>query len=114
VDLTEIEGIDVGTALVVLAEIGVDVSRFPTRSTSRRGWGLCPNTSRSNPREKKTLAAERGESAETGVADVRPGGRSDDDAAGLFYRRSGVASAGWGPRTATAHQLARLVYRMLK
>ena len=30
VDLTLIEGIDVGTALVILAEIGVDVSRFPT------------------------------------------------------------------------------------
>ena len=30
VDLTLIEGIDVGTALVILGEIGVDVSRFPT------------------------------------------------------------------------------------
>ena len=30
VDLTEIEGIDVGTALVILAEIGVDVGHFPT------------------------------------------------------------------------------------
>src|SRR4051794_837775 len=29
-DLTEVEGIDVGTALVILAEIGVDVSRFLT------------------------------------------------------------------------------------
>ena len=31
VDLTLIEGIDVGTALVILGEIGVDVSRFPDR-----------------------------------------------------------------------------------
>ncbi len=30
VDLTLIEGIEVKTALVILAEIGVDVSRFPT------------------------------------------------------------------------------------
>src|SRR5262245_11555779 len=30
VDLTRIEGIEVGTALIILAEIGVDVSRFPT------------------------------------------------------------------------------------
>src|SRR4051794_16276979 len=30
VDLTEVEGVDVGTALVILAEIGVAVSRFPT------------------------------------------------------------------------------------
>ena len=32
VDLTLIEGIDVATALVILGEIGVDVSRFPTES----------------------------------------------------------------------------------
>ena len=31
-DLTLIEGIDVATALVILGEIGVDVSRFPTES----------------------------------------------------------------------------------
>jgi transposase len=35
VDLTEIEGIDVGTALVILAELGVDVSRFPTEQAGR-------------------------------------------------------------------------------
>jgi transposase len=43
VDLTEIEGIDVGTALVILAEIGVDVRGSRPRSTSRRGWG-CART----------------------------------------------------------------------
>jgi hypothetical protein len=53
VDLTEIEGIDVGTALVILAEIGVDLSRFPTEKHFASWLGLFPNTSRSNLREKK-------------------------------------------------------------
>jgi hypothetical protein len=30
VDLTRIDGIDVGTAMTVLAEVGVDMSKFPT------------------------------------------------------------------------------------
>src|SRR5262252_5824394 len=53
VDLTEVEGIDVGTALVVVAEIGVDVSRFPTEKQFASWLGLCPNTSRSNLRERR-------------------------------------------------------------
>ena len=42
VDLTLIEGIDVGTALVILAEIGVDVSRFPTEKHFASWLRLCP------------------------------------------------------------------------
>ena len=48
VDLTEVEGIDVGTALVILAEIGVDVSRFPTEKHFASWLGVCPRLDRSN------------------------------------------------------------------
>jgi hypothetical protein len=65
VDLTEIEGIDVGTALVILAEVGVDASRFPTERYFASWLGLCPYTSRSNlrekgrsPRQRATLSSE--------------------------------------------------------
>lgn len=114
VDLTEIEGIDVGTALVVLAEIGVDVSRFPTEKHFASWLGLCPNTSRSNPREKKR-------SPRNGASRLKQASRMCAQAVGrtmtplgLFYRRIRSRIGGMGARTATAHQLARLVYRMLK
>jgi transposase len=42
VDLTDIEGIDVATALVILAEIGVDVSRFPTEKHFASWLGVRP------------------------------------------------------------------------
>ena len=42
VDLTMIEGIDVNTALVVLSEIGVDVSRFPSEKHFASWLRLCP------------------------------------------------------------------------
>ena len=43
-DLTRIDGIDVTTALAVLAEIGVDMSRFPTIKHFTSWLGLCPGT----------------------------------------------------------------------
>ena len=52
VDLTLIEGIDVGTALVILAEIGVDVSRFPTEKPFASWLRLCPPPDQSNGTKK--------------------------------------------------------------
>ncbi len=42
VDLTAIEGIDAATALVVLSELGTDLSKFPTVKRFVSWLGLCP------------------------------------------------------------------------
>jgi transposase len=42
VDLTVLEGIDSSTALVILSEIGPDVSRFPTAKHFSSWLGLSP------------------------------------------------------------------------
>ncbi len=39
-----IDGIDVGTAMTVLAEVGVDMSKFPTVKHFAAWLGLCPGT----------------------------------------------------------------------
>src|SRR5947199_1751965 len=44
VDLTRIDGIDVTTALAVLAEIGADMSKFPSVKHFTSWLGLCPGT----------------------------------------------------------------------
>lgn len=44
VDLTTIQGIDVNTALTVLAEIGPDLSRFKGAKHFCSWLGLCPGT----------------------------------------------------------------------
>jgi transposase len=114
VDLTEIGGIDVGTALVILAEIGVDVSRFPTEKHFASWLGLCPNTARSDLREEER-------SPRQGASRVKQALRMCAQAVGrtmtplgVFYRRIRGRIGGMGACTATAHKLARLVYRMLK
>ena len=114
VDLTEIDGIDVGTALVILAEIGVDVSRFPTEKHFASWLGVCPRQHESNktikkrgPRKGKNRVAIALRMAAQAV------GRTQS-ALGQFYRRIKSRIGGKGAVTATAHKLACLVYRMLK
>jgi transposase len=114
VDLTEIEGIDVGTALVILAEIGVDVSRFPTEKHFASWLGLCPNTSRSNLREKKRSPRQGASRLKQAFRMCAQSVGRTRTPLGMFYGRIKSRIGGMGACTATAHKLARLVYRMLK
>ena len=114
VDLTLIEGIDVTTALVILAEIGVDVSRFPTEKHFASWLRLCPPQDESNNTTKR-----RGRSKSTNRVAMalrlaaRAAGKTMTPL-GLFYRRIRSRIGGLGAVKATAHKLACLVYRMLK
>ncbi|HKB36994.1 MAG TPA: IS110 family transposase [Gemmataceae bacterium] len=114
VDLTEIEGIDVGTALVILAELGVDVSRFPTEKQFASWLGLCPNTSRSNLREKRRSPRQGASRLKQALRMCAQSVGRTQTPLGMFYRRIKSRIGGMGACTATAHKLARLVYRMLK
>src|SRR4029077_6845579 len=114
VDLTLIEGIDVGTALVILAEIGVDVSRFPREKHFASWRRLCPPQHESNHTNRR-----RGHRKTTNRVTIalrmaaRSVGRTMTPL-GLFYRRIRSRIGGLGAVKATAHKLACLVYRMLK
>lgn len=114
VDLTRIEGINVGTALVVLSEIGADVSRFPTEKHFASWLGVCPRQHESN-RTKKKRSPRRGKHR-VGIA-LRMAAQALGRTAsplGAFYRRIKSRIGGKGAVTATAHKLACLVYRMLR
>jgi transposase len=114
VDLTVIDGIDVGTALVILGEIGVDVSRFPTEKHFASWLRLCPPQDESN-KTKKRRGHRKGTSRVT-IA-LRMAAQSvgkTNTPLGLFYRRIRSRIGGLGAIKATAHKLACLIYRMLK
>ncbi len=114
VDLTAIEGIEVGTALVILAEIGVDVSRFPTEKHFASWLRLCPPQDESN-RTKRRRGHRKGTNR-VAIA-LRMAARSVGRTMtplGLFYRRIRSRIGGLGAVKATAHKLACLIYRMLK
>lgn len=114
VDLTLIDGIDVTTALVVLAEIGVEVSRFPTEKHFASWLRLCPNLDQSNrtvkkrpPRKGKNRVAQALRMAAQSVSRTRT-------VLAVFYHRIKSRLGGRGAITATAHKLAVLIYRLLK
>lgn len=114
VDLTAIEGIEVPTALVIVGEIGVDVSKFPTEKHFTSWLGLCPNHYQSN----HTLKSRRVRKGKNRLAiALRLAARSlhrSHSALGAFFRRMNSRLGYKGAITATAHKLARYVDAMLK
>jgi transposase len=114
VDLTAIEGIEAGTALVILSEIGTDMSRWATEKKFGAWLGLAPNPKKSGGRLKS--ARTRPGSSRAAQA-LRLAARSlvrSQSALGSFLRR--IAARRGMPKaiTATAYKLARIVYGMLK
>jgi transposase len=114
VDLTEIEGIDVATALVILAELGVDVSRFATEKHFASWLGVCPRQYESNKSKKKRGPRKGKNRIAIALRMAAQGLGKTKSPLAMFYRRIKSRIGGKGAITATAHKLACLVYRMLK
>ena len=114
VDLTRIPGIDVATALVVLAEIGVDVSKFPTEKQFASWLGLCPRAGKSNETTKKKAPRKGKNRLGQALRMAAQAVGRTQTVLGIFYRRIKSRLGGKGAVTATAHKLAVLIYRMLK
>ena len=114
VDLTRIDGIDVGVAQTVLSEVGVDMTRWKTEAHFASWLGLCPDNRitggkviRKGTRHVINRAATALRLAATTLL------RSQSYLGAQYRRLRGKLGA---PKaiTAMAHKLARLVYRLLK
>jgi transposase len=114
VDLTAIEGIEAGTALVVLSEVGTDMGRWPSERAFGSWLGLAPNPKKTG-RKLKSSATRAG--ANRAARALRLAARTlqrSQSALGGFFRR--IAARRGVPKaiTATAYKLARIIYQMLK
>ena len=113
VDLTAIPTVGVETALTLAAEVGADLSRFPTADHFCSWLGLVPGTRISGdkrlggppPRAPNRLGQALRMAASTA--------RSSKTAIGAAHRRRLARMDTAKAVKATAHQLARLVYAML-
>src|SRR5438445_11859644 len=110
----QMEGNGVAPALVILAEIGVDVSRFPTEKHFASGLGVCPRQYESNKTKKKRGPRKGKNRIAIALRMAAQGLGKTKSALAMFYRRIKSRIGGKGAITATAHKLACLVYRMLK
>ncbi len=113
VDLTRIDGIDVTTALVVVSEVGADMSRFKTDKHFASWLGLCPGTKITGGKvmsgKTKRCANRAAQALRLAAAALR----SSQSALGAYYRRMCARMDRPKAVTAAAHKLARLIYAML-
>jgi len=113
VDLTRIDGVDVTTALAVVSEVGVDMSRFKSDKHFASWLGLCPGTRITGGKvisgKTKRCANRAAQALRLAAAALR----TSQSALGAYYRRLCARMDKPKAVTAAAHKLARLIYAML-
>jgi transposase len=113
-DLTQIDSINIMTAQTIIAEVGIDMSRFPTEAHFASFLGLCPDNQITGGKVFRRGTRHVQNRAATALR----------MAASTLWRSKTYLGAKFRPLrarlgapkaiTAMAHMLARLVYRMLR
>jgi transposase len=114
VDLTQIEGISETTALVLLSEIGTDLSKFPHEKNFVSWLGLCPQHRGSAGKIMKRRVRRGANRAARALRMAAQGCHHAKNALGAFYRRIQTRAGGPKAIVATARKIAERVYRLLK
>jgi hypothetical protein len=113
VDLTAIEGIAERTALVVLREIGTDRSRGPSETHCGSGLGLAPHPKKSGGRVQSSATRPGVHRAAQALRLAAKNVPRSPSALGACFRRIAARRGLAQAITATAYQLARIIYAML-
>jgi len=114
VDLTAIESIGVHTAQLVISEIGIDMSPWRTEKHFSSWLGLCPDHRISGGKVLSRRTRKVINPVATALRIAATTLQKSKTALGAFYRRMKAKLGSASAITATAHKLARLIYRMLK
>src|SRR5262249_50035796 len=114
VDLTVLEGIDSNTALVLLSEVGPDVSRFPTAKHFCSWLGLSPQHQLSAGKIRSRRVQRGASRAGQTLRLAAQGCYHAHHVFGAFYRRIQARAGSPKAVVATARKLAERVYRLLK
>jgi transposase len=114
VDLTAIEGIGVLSAQVVLSECGTDMNRWRTEKHFTSWLGLCPDNRISGGKVLSSHTRHVVNPVADALRIAATTLQNSKTALGAFYRRMRARLGAASAVTATAHKLARLIYRLLK
>jgi transposase len=114
VDLTEIDGIDTTSALKIIAEIGIDMSRWKTDKHFTSWMSLAPGAKISGG---KVLSSATQKNANRAAQAFRMAAFSltrSKSYLGSYFRRMKARLGAPKAITATARKIATIVYKMLK
>ncbi len=114
VDLTQINGLDTLSVLKLLAEVGTDMTRWPSAKHFGSWMGLAPGTKISGGKRlssRTKVCASRAADIFRIAANTLARSNS---AVGAFLRRKKAQLGAPQAITATAYKLARIFYTMLK
>jgi transposase len=113
-DLTQIDGINIMTAQTIVAEVGVDMSRFPSEAHFASFLGLCPDNQITGGKVFRRGTRHVQNRAATALRMAASTLWRSKTYLGAKFRRLRTRLGAPKAITAMAHMLARLVYRMLR
>ena len=115
VDLTRIDGVNENTAQLILSELGLDIChKWPTEAQFTSWLGLCPNNEISGGKLLKRGTRKVVNRVANALRMCAQSLLNSKSALGAYARRMRARKDTPVAITATAHKLARLIYRTLK
>jgi transposase len=114
VDLTAIPGIEATSALKIISEIGLDLSRWSNSKQFANGLGLCPGNRVSGGKRLSGRSKRTSNQAASALRLAASTLYQSDSALGAFFRRLKARLGAPKATTAAAHKLARIIFNMLK
>jgi transposase len=114
VDLTRVIGFNVLSVLILISEIGVDMSRWPNAKAFCAWLGLCPGNKISGGKVLSSRTARVANRAAILLRTLAPTLGRTETWLGSFHRRMKARLGPPAANTATARKLATLIYHLLK
>lgn len=115
VDLTRIDGLNESTAQLIVSELGLDIcQQWPTEAQFTSWLGLCPNNEISGGKVLKRGTRKVVNRVANALRMCAQSLLNSKSALGAYARRMRAKRDSKVAITATAHKLARLIYRTVK
>jgi transposase len=114
VDLTQVIGLNVLSVMIILSEIGVDMSRWRNAKAFSSWLGLNPGNKISGGKILSSRTAHVVNRVSILLRTLATAVGRSDTWLGIFHRRMKARLGPAGANTATARKLASLIYHLLK
>lgn len=113
VDLTLVPGIEASSALKIISEIGLDLSRWKSGKQFASWLGLCPGNKVSGGKRLSSKSKRTANYAASALRMAAATLHSSQTALGAFFRRLKSRLGAPKATTAAAHKLALIIFNML-